>query len=202
MTVVFKLGGSLLTLPDLPSRLRSVVGHRANKNCLVVVGGGTSADLVREWSHVFKLDEETAHWLAISSLDLNRQLLESLLSWKSITKREEAQSAWQTTSLPLLLNLGRFLKAEEVLGGETIPHTWDVTSDSLAAWGTICWPATELILLKSTSIERGLSAREACNQLLVDPFFPQLSGRIRQISWCNLRSDPIVIEPWLMSNFR
>ena len=126
MTVVFKLGGSLLTLPDLPSRLRSVVGHRANKNCLVVVGGGTSADLVREWSHVFKLDEETAHWLAISSLDLNRQLLESLLSWKSI---EDAGSIEHALDLFLdhLAKVERSSDQSDRAGEETSwPLAWTV----------------------------------------------------------------------------
>ncbi|RLS79302.1 MAG: hypothetical protein DWI02_07515 [Planctomycetota bacterium] len=198
MTVLFKLGGSLLTLAGLPENLRAAVSERQQQEpCLILTGGGATADVVRDWSRVHQLPDETAHWLAIASLDLNRQLLESLLSWHSISTRAEFRRMTQRTPIPLLLDFNTFVKAEEPLANRPLPHNWDVTTDSLAAWTALCWPARELVLLKSVPIPAGLTARAASEQDLVDPYFPQLAQDLECISWCNLRHEPRVIQPWL-----
>lgn len=197
MTVIFKLGGSLLNLVDLTSRIQAVTALRASQKCLIVSGGGPTADLVREWCCVHRLSDETAHWLAISSLDLNRQLLQNVLGWYSAGCRRDADSSWTKTSSPLMLRMTEFLQNEEATGSELIPHNWSVTSDSLAAWVTLRWPADELVLIKSVPVPRGLTALEASQQGLVDEFFPQIAGSINRILWCNLRSPNAAIDPWL-----
>ena len=197
MTVVFKLGGSLLTLPGLEDKLRFVVSQRPGERCLILVGGGASTDVVREWSRTHHLSDETSHWLAISSLDLNRQLLESLLPWRPISTRADAESLWSERRSPLLLDVAQFSKREEADGCEPLPHNWDVTSDSLAAWAAVRWPADEFILLKSVPTPHGLTSLEASRRELVDPYFPQLSKGLPRILWCNLRASKIEIEPWL-----
>jgi len=198
MTVLFKLGGSLLTLTGLSENLRVAVSERQrHEPCLILTGGGATADVVRDWSRVHQLPDETAHWLAIASLDLNRQLLESLSSWRSISTR--AEFCWMTEQapIPLLLDFNTFVKAEEPLSNRPLPHNWEVTTDSLAAWTALCWPARELVLLKSVPIPTGLTAQAASEQNLVDPYFPQLAKDLECISWCDLRHEPLVIQPWL-----
>ena len=197
MTVVFKLGGSLLTLPGLADKLRSVVKQRPGKRCLILTGGGAAADVVRDWSRIHHIDEETAHWLAISSLDLNRRLLESLLPWPSVSTHDEANRIWTSESPPVHLDVTQFVRREEAIDSEHLPHNWNVTSDSLAAWTVIRWPADELILLKSVPSPGRLTADEAAEQSLVDNYFPKLATRIAQISWCDVRASQIAIEPWL-----
>jgi aspartokinase-like uncharacterized kinase len=200
MMVVFKPGGSLLTLPGLANKLRAVVAQRPGQRCLVVSGGGAAADVVRDLSQVHGLSEETAHWLAIASLDLNRSFLESILAWRSTVSRRDAEQLWSHEPSPLLLDLTRFLKAEEAgLADvrEALPHHWDVTSDSLAAWVALRWPAGELVLLKSVAAPLGLSVEEAGRQRLVDPWFHRLANRLPRVSWCNLRAASIVIESWI-----
>ena len=198
MTVLFKLGGSLLTLAGLPEHLRAAVSERQQQEpCLILTGGGATADVVRDWSRVHQLPDETAHWLAIASLDLNRQLLESLLFWRSISTRAEFHRMTQREPIPLLLDVNTFVKAEEPTSDRPLPHTWEVTSDSLAAWTALCWPARELVLLKSIPVPTGLTAQAASEQNLVDPYFPQLAKDLECTSWCDLRDEPLVITPWL-----
>jgi len=197
MTVVFKLGGSLLTLPDLAERLKLAVNQRGDRRCLVVVGGGASADVVRDWSRIHGLDDESAHWLAISSLDLNRLLIERLLGWTSVTGRDEATMHWSRNPLATLLKWDQFLRDEESKTKNCLPHDWGVTSDSLAAWTAIRWPASELVLLKSVPTPCGLTVQEASRESLVDPWFVHLAPQIERISWCNLRGDKVVIQPWM-----
>lgn len=199
MTVVFKLGGSLLTLAGLSSRLQRVVNLRPLLSRLIVTGGGAAADIVRDWSHIHQLDEETAHWLAIASLDLNRAFINTQMNWQSAGTRNEACLHWRETRSPVQLNFDRFVRDEETKPGSPLPHNWDVTTDSIAAWTALRWPASELILLKSIPTPRGLTAQEAADRLLVDGYFPILAQQLKRISWCDLRDDDITIETWIES---
>lgn len=232
MTVIFKLGGSLFTLSELANRAREVVSCRSGENCLMIPGGGFSADLVRDWSRLHNLDDETCHWIAVASMDFNNCLLQRLTNWNVISSREQAESLWSMTKAPLLLQSEPFLSREEsqiktaqyteasiqrhqtlpnlrdqttalrntnCINVSCLPHDWTITSDSIAAWTSIRWPADELILLKSIPAPLGLSAQQASDQQFVDPWFPRLATQIPRVSWCNLRNLPIVIETWLTS---
>ena len=201
MTVVFKLGGSLLAMPSLAEKLQIALDQCPDKHRLIVIGGGASADVVREWNRIHQLSDETAHWLAIASTDLNRQFLETLLSFRSVRDRDEAIRLWSINSSPLLLDCRRFLRDEEAKSGEPLPHNWDVTSDSIAGWTALRWPADELVLLKSVPTPVNMTDLAASDQDFVDPYFPQITKDLPKISWCNLRATQIVIEPWL-SNCR
>ena len=79
-TIVYKVGGSLLGLPDLPRRLRRVLSTVDDRKPLLMVGGGPTADVVREWDRLHGLGDERAHWLALRSLMLNEALLVELMS--------------------------------------------------------------------------------------------------------------------------
>ena len=179
MTVVFKLGGSLLNLPGLADKLRPVLAQRSDRECLIVPGGGTTTDVVREWSRVHSLGEETAHWLAVSSLELNRQFLQNIFGWNCVNSRTSALDFWGKELSPLLLDMSGFLRAEEAGDCVPVPHNWTVSSDSLAAWTAIRWPAEELVLLKSVPVPRGLTADEASCAGFVDSYFPQIARQQR-----------------------
>ena len=69
LVVIYKVGGSLLELPDLPRRLQDVV--RPDVCPLFVIGGGRTADLVREWDRLHQLGEERSHGLALKAMQLN-----------------------------------------------------------------------------------------------------------------------------------
>ena len=91
-----------------------------------------------------------------------------------------------------LLDLAAFVGIEEesLAPSERLPHTWDVTSDSLAAWVTIRWPADRLILLKSTDLPEGQSLEpdRVAEQGFLDSHFPKLASAVPAIEWVNLRS--------------
>ena len=55
-----------------------------------------------------------------------------------------------------------------------LPHSWDVTSDSIAARAAVVFHAERLILLKSTDIPPGMHWTEAARRGWVDPHFPKL----------------------------
>ena len=77
-----------------------------------------------------------------------------------------------------------------------LPHTWNVTSDSLSAWVTIRWPASRLVLLKSVVLPPIESLSQATEAGLVDDFFPALESELPPTFWCRLRGNAEVeFEP-------
>ena len=195
--VVYKLGGSLLSCVDLAARLRAVLQQRPDARSLIVVGGGAAADVVRDWSHIHVLPEEAAHWLAVRSLSLNRALVRHLLpESREVSSRAAAESLWSETNRPLLLDVEACLQEAERRDRSPLPHCWNVTSDSIAAWLSARWDADELVLLKSTSLPAELTLDEATRLKLVDPHFRHLANETPRVSWCNLREDSANIVSW------
>lgn len=196
--VVLKLGGSLLLRPDLPSRLRKVLSELEGVRRLIVVGGGTAADVVRDWSRIHQLPEESAHWLAVNSLSLTRDLIQRLMpELRKVVSPHEGERSWRESNAPLLLDIDSFLRQLEPTDASPLPHTWDVTSDSIAAWAAARWSADELLLLKSADLEPGVTINAACQAGLIDDHFPNVAAQIPRISWCNLASDPLTRTVWL-----
>lgn len=190
---VFKLGGSLLDLPDLAVRLQNAFSKLGNDRPLVISGGGDAADIVRRWHRTFGLDEERSHWLALDAIRLNQQLLLELIpKLELVPTRQAAQVALSHDRIPLL-DLAEFLRTEEALvePTERLPHCWDVTSDSLAAWVAARWPADRLILLKSVDLPDAQTddSEQLASAGLIDSFFPQLTNSIPTIEWINLRQE-------------
>jgi aspartokinase-like uncharacterized kinase len=192
MTIVLKLGGSLLTDPELKLTLSELQSTFIGRKCLYVVGGGAATDVVRNWSSVHQLSSEVSHQLAIASMGLNRRFVESITGWITVCSRGEADEYWAGNRSPVLLDVEQFLARQETISGQ-VPRDWQFTSDSISAWVATHWPADELILLKSCMLPTELKLDQAADQLLVDSFFPQASRGIRFLRWCNVRTRPIDI---------
>ncbi len=206
--VVWKLGGSVLKLqrsdcnsdsggrferPVWPERFRQALKLLEPHRPLLVVGGGDAADLVRVWDRCYLLGDEPAHWLALAALGLNERLVECVLTEAvRVVSRLEAQAAWEAGRIPVLA-AERFVADEERDGAGSLPHCWDVTSDSVAAWVAVRWPAQQLVLLKSTDLE-GRSCRQAAEEELVDPYFVTVSRELKSVKWVNLRAERLQLE--------
>ncbi len=100
---LYKIGGSLLDLPDLAQRMQQLLSLRTKTVPLILVGGGPTADVVRRWDRIHQLGEQRAHWLAIHSLSLNEALLAELLP-RCVRVRSKVELSEQSQSgrLPLL----------------------------------------------------------------------------------------------------
>ena len=192
---VLKLGGSLLDLADLPDRLRAVFAKLDGDQPLLICGGGDAANVVRRWHDAHGLDEEQSHLLAMESIRLNQRLLLTLMpELELVSNRAAAESAWTRGRVPLL-DLMSFVSIEEAAhdtGVKPLPHTWNVTSDSLSAWVTIRWPASRLVLLKSVELPPIESLSQATEAGLVDDFFPALESELPPTFWCRLRGNGVI----------
>ncbi len=190
---IVKVGGSLLDWPDLPDRLTAFLDERRQANPAVldvlICGGGPFVDTIRQLDHVHHLDDFAAHWLAIQAMNLASTVLLCLLPGAAGVHQLDAIGPdWPRKEIPLLVPS---VAMEELEGRHPnpLPASWDVTSDSIAAWiaGTI--RARSLVLLKSADLPPR-PTREAAAQLgRVDPFFPLISSPIADVLYLNLR-DP------------
>jgi aspartokinase-like uncharacterized kinase len=178
--LVVKVGGSLFDLPDLGPRLRGWLATRAASDVLLVPGGGAAADVVRDLDRCHALGEEKAHWLALRALTLTAHFLAELLPGASVLAdpRETAGLA--------ILDAHAFARADEGRPG-CLPHSWDVTSDSVAARAAVVAGAGRLILLKSVTLPDGADWTEAARRGIVDPAFPGVVCRagllVEALNW-------------------
>lgn len=192
-----KLGGSLLNRPDFGERLRALVRENFPKP-LLIVGGGSAADVVRGWEETHGLSASDSHWLAVRAMDFNRHFLEAVLPEAvAVTTREEAKSVWQSNGLPVL-EVWEWLREEEKRTQKSPPHSWEVTSDSIAAWAALRWRAAGLVLLKSVNPPQSASEWDRA----VDDYFPNLASELPQLAWCNLQSTRPEIKLCKRRDFR
>jgi len=194
--IVLKLGGSLLSVPDLAARIEAVCRQRSSERITIVVGGGAAADVVREWDRAHSLGDEAAHQLALRAMRLSAEFVALRLpAAKIVANTESLAAAWAAGQLPLLAADAWLTRAEQT-GRSTVPHTWDATSDSIAAWLAAELSANELVLLKSVDSPVG-DLKQAVRDGLVDPCFPAAAARVPHVSWVNLRSESCQVTAWV-----
>jgi aspartokinase-like uncharacterized kinase len=144
---VIKVGGALLSLGDaLPRSVAALELLSTERSFVVVPGGGPFADAVRSVSEHHSLSPDDAHWMAILGMDQYAILLASLLrNAELVHRRGEIARAHSRGRIPVLAPY-RWLHEADPL-----PHSWDVTSDSIAAWVAAEVGAPELILIKPSA---------------------------------------------------
>lgn len=145
---VVKIGGSLLGAQTLAKWLANIVTY-SNGHVIIVPGGGIFADAVREAQKRSGINDASAHHLALLAMDQYGLLL-AAMNDELVTascELEIAECAWQHRGIV-------WLPSKMVLADETIAQNWEVTSDSLSAWLANQLSASQLILVKSKSIEQ------------------------------------------------
>lgn len=177
LTVV-KLGGSLADSGDLTGWLGALAGCAGW--AVVVPGGGPFADQVRALQQRLRFDDATAHHLAILAMEQFGRILaaleERLVPAASLDQIDQALRAAQ---VPV------WMPAAMTLGRPEIPESWEVTSDSLAAWLAGELRAARLVLVKSAEPPPGpISAGELARKGLVDPAFPRFLPASGAEAWC------------------
>jgi 5-(aminomethyl)-3-furanmethanol phosphate kinase len=144
LTVV-KVGGGLAREAGDAAlrRLCRAIGDAGARHPLLVVPGGAAfADAVREHDSRFGLEAGTSHRMAILAMDQFGWLLSDLIpGGVPCTDLAAARAAGARGRVPILLPAA-------LLGSDPLPVSWEVTSDSIAAWVAGGEPAARLVLVK------------------------------------------------------
>ena len=121
---VVKIGGSLF-----PEDAIEVAKALKGTNSLIIIGGGEFANLIRKYDNLLNLSSEVTHKTAIDSMDILAKLLNDKLAFTEISYTvEEAISISNSNKIPIMI-CSDILKENEPFA-----HSWDVTSDSIAAY--------------------------------------------------------------------
>lgn len=143
MASVVKVGGSLAKDPKVLMRLCEFLSRLVEEQDFIVVpGGGKLADAVRELDGEYALSEEISHRMALLAVDQYGMLLSDLTPNSEIVHTiEDARKLSSSGGVPILL------PARLMFREDPLEHSWDVTSDSVAAWIAEVSKAERLVLV-------------------------------------------------------
>ena len=177
---VVKVGGSLASrCADIMPVLLS-----AHRPLLIVPGGGIFADIVRQSG----ADGDAAHWMACAAMDQYGWML-------------AAQGVKTTTRIARPKNPQILLPYCALRRFDPLPHSWEVTSDTIAAWiaGRL---GGNLLLLKS--VDGITDAGRLVAQIekpvatdVVDPLFIPYVLEHRIPTFILNGADTVRVEQWL-----
>lgn len=156
MNVVVKLGGSLInSAPDIVNKLLEYLESSKDYNVsiLIVPGGGIFADSIRSVSKRYDISEAASHWMAILAMEQYGYHL---------IDKTGARGVDSIDDLPLGVSIllpYRLLKETDELA-----HSWDVTSDTIAAW-VASMVGVDARLVKVTDVDGVLVDNELVREI-------------------------------------
>jgi aspartokinase-like uncharacterized kinase len=164
--VILKLGGSLARGGRLKEWLDAI--RSQTRRLVVVPGGGPFADVVRRLQGEIGFDDAAAHEMAMVAMSQFGRALQSLRSGFELTASvEDIGTALAAGKTPIW-------SPERMALAAKLPASWDITSDSLAAWLAGKLRAERLILVKHAPSAGSVGALAATG--VVDPAFPGYFG--------------------------
>jgi aspartokinase-like uncharacterized kinase len=143
---VVKVGGGLLASPGALGHVCGALGRMSTGRSMVVVpGGGLFADAVREFERRFGLTADAGHWMALLAMDQYAHVLGERIPGADLVEDAGGVGAALGRGRLAVLAPYRWLRSADVL-----PHGWDATSDSVAAFVAGALDASRLVLVKPT----------------------------------------------------
>ena len=137
---IVKLGGSHATGPHIKDWLAAIAAEAGS--IAIVPGGGPFADAVRATQAGIGYDDRAAHAMALMAMAQFGAALTSLNPALRLTaSRAAIRRALKDARFPS----GR---RRPMARAAALPETWDLTSDSLAAWLAGALGAGRLVLVK------------------------------------------------------
>lgn len=187
---VVKLGGSLLDMPGVWTKLRNWLDALRAPHILII-GGGAVVEAVRQLDLLYPLDRHLAHNLALKGMELTAHVANAILPRsEKVYGFCDCRRAYRDGMTPIIDPLWFLAKLDNK--DDSLPHSWDVTSDSIAARIAREFKATHLYLLKSRSAPHFQTWEEFAAEGIVDKWFPNEARALRstEIVLINFRERP------------
>jgi len=128
---IFKIGGKILEnsrhIESTISQLTQLYEENILQKILLIPGGGSYANFIRCIDEELVLGDDLAHWMGIYSMNYNGiELNRKYHKLECIEELKTFQDAQKIFCIFLPYN---YLRKDD-----TLPHSWDVTSDSIALY--------------------------------------------------------------------
>jgi 5-(aminomethyl)-3-furanmethanol phosphate kinase len=161
LTVV-KLGGSHAFSPRLRAWVAAIV--RGAGRVVLVPGGGPFADAVRTAQPPMGFGDGTAHRMALLAMEQYGLALAALDDRLVPADDEDAiHDGLRQRRVPV------WMPSTMARGASDIAESWDVTSDSLAAWLARRLGARRLVLIKQVAVDGAASIAVLSERGIIDP---------------------------------
>ena len=121
---VVKIGGSLF-----PNYAIELAKKLENTNSVIILGGGEFANLIRKYDSQINFTQEINHWTAIDCMDIIAKLVNDKVESTQLAYSIDEIIEISDKNLTPIFIVSEFLKEED-----PFECTWDVTSDSIAAY--------------------------------------------------------------------
>jgi aspartokinase-like uncharacterized kinase len=143
LDAVIKVGGSLAETPKVLESLGAELFRLSKKRLFVVVpGGGKFADAVRDMDAKFAVPAIISHKMAILAMDQYGLLLSQIIPDSSVCDSlKAAREISQCGRVPI------FLPSRFLFRSDPFEPSWDVTSDSIAAYVAVKLKACKIIFV-------------------------------------------------------
>jgi 5-(aminomethyl)-3-furanmethanol phosphate kinase len=164
---VVKVGGSYAFSSALKSWIDAVAACAGR--VVVVPGGGPFAETVRVAQPKMGFDDRAAHAMALLAMEQYGCALASLgAGWRLAASAAAIWDVLREGGVPVWSPTPMLREANDV------PWSWDVTSDSLAAWLAGRIGANRVLLVKQREPLPGrLRAADLVADGIIDPAFPR-----------------------------
>jgi len=144
-TALFKIGGKILedfeNLNSTISQLKKIYNENLIEKVILIPGGGSFANFIRKIYSELKFTEEIAHWMGIISMNYNG--LELNKKFPNIQVIEDYDKLKENRKIFCV-----FLPYEFIKENDKLPHSWDVTSDSISLFVAKQLELNECFLIK------------------------------------------------------
>jgi dihydroneopterin aldolase len=153
---VVKLGGSTAHAAEMGKWIAALAG--SSLPIVIVPGGGPFADQVRQAQARMGFSDAAAHAMAILAMDQFGHVL--------LDRHDRLMPANSLQDMERILTEGRipvWMPSRLTATAPDIPASWDITSDSLAAWLAGKLGAEALLLVKQST---GFSAHDTVESLM------------------------------------
>ena len=160
MEAILKIGGSLAEDPVSLTRLCQKLSLLMKTHRIIIVpGGGEFADTIRKLDKKYRLSDMVAHKMAILAMDQYGLLLSSLTpnSYVSYSQEEKRKG--------MLLIL---LPSQLLFHDDSLENSWDVTSDTIAAYISQRLHVKKLILVTDVDGIFPKNPKHNCNTQLIE----------------------------------
>ena len=139
---VVKIGGSLF-----PNYAIELANKLENTNSCIVLGGGEFANLIRRYNDEIDFSDEVNHWTAIDCMDIIAKLVNDKVDSARLAYSIEDVCEISDEGFTPIFVVSKFLRDED-----PFECSWDVTSDSIAAYVSHLLNANLLIVTNVNGI--------------------------------------------------
>ena len=144
-TVLFKIGGTVFedfkNLNSTISQFSQLYEKGVIQKIIIIPGGGSFANFIRKIYSELKFTDELAHWMSIISMNYNG--IEIGKKFPEIEVFEDYDKLKDISKIFCIFLPYQFLKDNDKL-----PHSWDVTSDSITLFLANKLGLSECFLIK------------------------------------------------------